>query len=175
MKFAKPELIKSLIFVVIFIVVLTVFDIPMSRNIGKIFQDFKNERELLALEYASGNYFEKSYENYQDLNSKIPSYENILILQGNELALITKLERLANENSLEQNLNMSSMKSNLSSKIEKLNLKIHLTGTYNDLVDYLIELKDMNFEITTAAFDIKKFGKDSLEANLLTNTYWLVD
>lgn len=173
MKLAKPELIKSAIFLAGLLVVLLVFDLPMSKNIKNIYAGLKTEKASLEKEQNSGNLFEKSYQSYQDLSEAIPAYQDLFKQTGQELSLITKLEKLAMTNNLEQHLDLSFQASQFSPAINKLGLKINLKGKFTDIVDYLTALGKMNFEIAVEALDVNQISADLLEVSFLTNTYWL--
>ena len=173
MKLAKPEFIKSAIFLAALLIVLLVFDLPMSKNIKSIYAGLSVEKANLEKEQQAGHFFEQSYQSYQDLSQLVPSYADLFKAEGAELNLITKLEDLASANDLEQHLDLSFQRTVFSPAVNLLGLKINLKGKFADLTEYLAALKKMNFEIAAEAVDVTQIGVDLLEANLLTNTFWL--
>lgn len=171
--FNQSELIKLAIFLVIFILILFIFILPFINLVNNFYDKLAREEKQLAAKYKSGDSFAKTKEDYQALADKIPPYQDLFSPSGQELKLITTLEKLAKTHNLTQKLNLNPTKISYSDQLEALSLELELKGSFNDLIFYLEELSKYNFKLNVSAVNLKQISQDLLEIRLLTNAYWL--
>ncbi len=166
------EIIKIVIFFVIFTLVLVIFNIPGIKKLNRTYQTLKTE-ELALKGLASEQQATEIKQNYELWQKTIPDFPALLPKNGEELALITTLEKLAQDQSLSQKLNLSQTKAEFSEHIDSLSLAIELKGDFLALLNYLTELKKMPLRLSLNSLHLKQTETEILEAQFLTNTYWL--
>ncbi len=137
-------------------------------------------------------------KNMASLSTKVKKVEpfvdklmNVYINQNRELEFITTLEGIASENNISQSLNLNLDNSNQTSSYNIVPLEISASGTYNNLLAYLIALETMNYYINvtswqfsssktvTSGSSVLNAGKQSPSPSgehytlrLAANTYW---
>lgn len=174
-KFNKIEFIRILILIAVLVLVVLIFDIPLYKNISEIYQNLKMKKENFATQLNLGNSVEKSLEDYNKYHEQIPAFEELISKSGDELTLITNLEKLAQSHNLNQSLNLSSSKNQLTEQIETLQIGIDLIGNYQGMVNYIADLEKMNFKVLIKAINISTTLDNQLTAKLLVNSYWFKD
>ena len=93
-------------------------------------------------------------KNMASLSAKVRKIEpfvdrlaEVYINQNRELEFITTLEGIASANNISQSLNLSLDNSNPASGYSTVPLTINASGTYNDLLAYLISLETIKYYI----------------------------
>ena len=161
------------ILLTILLVIIWLFDFPFYRQLNNLSDDFNRAKKDLSLQFKQGNSYEKALTDYQGLYDKIPPFSKVFLADGSQLTLITKLENLATKHNLVQKINLGTQKESLADKIIKLGLNLQLSGSFENLVAYLAELKSLKTSLSVIGLDLKKINNDLLELNLNTQTFWL--
>ncbi|MFA6304674.1 MAG: type 4a pilus biogenesis protein PilO [Patescibacteria group bacterium] len=172
--FFQSEYLKIGSFLLIFLSILIFFNLPPANNINKLFNLLKAEQATLTQQSNQGHNFANSLLDYQKFNEQIPDFKSVFSTAGQELVLITDLEKIAKNNHLKQELNLSESKTNFNENIESLGLNIKLAGSFADLLAYLQELEKIKYRLSVDSVSLIKSENDKgLEIQLLLNTYWL--
>ena len=137
-------------------------------------------------------------KNMSNLSAKVRKIEpqadrlaSVYINQNRELEFITTLEGIASANNVAQSLNLDLDKSNTSSGYNTVPLEINISGSYNNLLAYLISLETMNYYINVTNWQFSSSGNkisgssmldsdnqispqlsESYNLRLTANTYW---
>ena len=138
-------------------------------------------------------------KNMASLSAKVKKIEpfvdrlaEVYINQNRELEFITTLEGIASVNNISQSLNLNLDNSNTASGYKTVPLQISASGTYNDLLSYLISLETIKYYINVTSWQFLSSGTtvssghsvpDDADQNppraiphytlrLAANTYW---
>ena len=100
MKLNSKQITKYLIQLIILFTVLLFIVIPYTHNLNLIYKNYTTEAKSLELKFKTGEDFEQLRNHYDELNNQIPTYEELLLNQGEELTLIQDLEQIAEKYNL---------------------------------------------------------------------------
>lgn len=171
--FNQSELVKLAIFFTIFFFVLFAFNLPFAARVDDFYVKLKTEEQKLAAQYKAGSNLDKTQADYSSIAAHIPEAKDLFTKSGQELKLITDLEKLAAAHNLTQKLNLSPATVKYSDQLEALTLELALKGSFNDLVAYLEDLAKRHFSLNVSGINLMQVNQNLLEIKLLTNTYWL--
>lgn len=175
--FNQSEAVKIGAICLLLILVVLIYDLPIFKTINRWHNDVKGEVLGLEAQSEQGNSFTKASLDWQQASGKLPASGQLLKNSGQELELIKQLEKIASANQLKQELKLSQNYQAWSDKIVLLGISATLTGEFSDLLDYLVELEKLNFQLTVDSVALKPATQaeatDQVEAKLLLNTYWL--
>lgn len=174
MYLSQKQIIKYLILVIILVLVNGLLIIPYFKNIKEIYTTLTKEARALEQKYISGQGIEKSNQDFLTFKDKMPNFDTLFIKQGAELSLITKLEQLAENYNLSQELGLGLEKKQLPSQINRIPFNFTLKGDFINFLNYLIDLNDMNYNLSIQDINIKQLSNRELEFRLLGYTYWFI-
>lgn len=172
MKINTKQITKYLIQLVILAAVLLFFVIPYSSNLNTVHSQFKEEAKQLEIKFKTGEDFNQLANHYDELNEQLPTYDEILLTEGQELGLIEELESIAEKYNLTQTLTLDLQKDQFKPNIKRIPFNFHLNGDYNNILRYLSEISNMNYNLTIQNISFKQSG-DTLSVDILGHTYWL--
>ncbi|MBT3690398.1 type 4a pilus biogenesis protein PilO [bacterium] len=172
MKLNTGQITKYLIQLVILTIVLLFFIFPYSSNLNTVHNQFKSEASQLEIKFKTGEDFNQLAMQYDELNEKIPTLEEILLSEGQELELIEQLETIAEKYNLEQTLTLDLQKDEFRPNIIRIPFNFKIDGDFDDLLKYLSEISSINYNLTIQNINIRQ-NNTSLSADILGYTYWL--
>lgn len=169
------EKIIILIIIIIIAVMAIVFIIikPGISEIKNLSERMEREQKSLEELYLRGQTLTKVKNEYKEIEKDLPSLENVFLLEGKELELITSLEKIAREQKISQEVNLGS-KQNFKDKYELIPVQLYLKGNFLGLVKYLREIEkfDFYFNIDSLNITITSAPEKQISAFLSANTYW---
>lgn len=139
-KFGWLALMAIVLMVVIFALVL-----PYLAKIKGINAEIDSERARLEELYAKGQKLQDSKEKYFTIKEALPQLDEIFIKNNGELTLITKLEKIANENRVDQKIELADKKIEINKNLSKTLISLHVKGNYRNLLSYLQRLETAEF------------------------------
>ncbi len=172
MKSPQQRIVKYLILVLVIIFIFSIFILPNFKKVKKIHNDLTTEAQILEEKYITGQDLEKSSQDYDELENKLPDFDTLFISEGNELSLITKLEQIADNHNLTQELSLALEKKVLSPELKKVSFNFTLSGTFINFLNYLTELSAMNYNLTVQNLNIRQAKEDHMEISLMGYSYW---
>lgn len=145
---------------------------PQYREIEKINQEIFAMRTTLEKKYETTKQMHKSQVNLTTAKKIAAELESLFVKKGEEIKIVTALEKLAEQLSLEQNLSLSSTANKISENLSDLDLQITVAGNFQNLMKYLeaLEKNDFLFAMTDVSL-ISKNGPASLLLSLKAKIY----
>ncbi|MFA6424284.1 MAG: hypothetical protein WCV83_03160 [Candidatus Magasanikbacteria bacterium] len=142
----KRTLIILAVFTVITLTIIFGIIFPTIRYIRNLEEETNSLRVYLEKKYENTRNIRTSKKKIDEIESIVAQYPDLLFYRGDELKLITSLERLASNNKVIQKINSS----NLDKPGETVNFSLTLSGDYQNILKYLssIEKEDFYFTIT---------------------------
>lgn len=179
MKLSQVFMIKIGLLLLISAVIFLAWDWPLIKRINGLYRQQKNQEATLAAAEQQGNSFTKALLDYESYSAQIPACTELFRRRGQELDLIFELEKLAAQSGVKQKLDLAESASDFNEQIIQLPLIMELTGSYNQLYNYLNELKKMNLQLAATGLYLKQPAPNAeniasnLEAKVLAQTFWL--
>lgn len=165
---------KIIILSILIILINVFFNFPYFSNLKEINSRLSQEAINLETAYNQRHSHQRALNRYQEISKEIPSYEELFIIQGNELELIQNLEKLAEQNDLKQEIALSQTIQDKNLKIYQLGLRLSISGNYFDIINYLNDIKEFGYKLTISMLDLQN-AENNLGLTLLASTYWLYD
>lgn len=156
----------------LFLIVGTTIIYPQYREIEKINQEISTIRTALEKKYETAKQMHKSQINLTAAKKISAELQSLFVKKGEEIKIVTALERLAEQLSLEQKLSLSPAANKLNDDLSDLDLQIAVTGNFQNLMKYLesLEKNDYLFAITDVNLSSKN-GPSSLLLSLKAKIY----
>ncbi|HOY56255.1 MAG TPA: hypothetical protein PLH37_02410 [bacterium] len=125
--------------------------IPSVKKIILLNNRIFEERKQLEEIYLKGQSLTEAKEKYTAVKKETTQLDDVFITKGNELGLITALEKIADNNKVIQNLDIDNKKTDPQTKIL---ISLEVRGTYRNLLNYLqaIEALNLYFNIENGSF-----------------------
>jgi len=121
--------------------------------------------------------FSKISQNLSKIESEIDKIDRAFINKNNKLEFITMIEGLAEHNSLslDMNIDFEAIEKN-----KTVPLRLTVIGTYNNLMNFLVSIENLNYYINVNDVSISSAGRSatgnenesSFTMNINSNTYW---
>ncbi len=124
--------------------------LPTIKYIKKLDQETSTLRQYLEKKYENTKTLRTSKEKIEEIQSIVSTYPDDLFYHGDELKLITSLERLAANNRVEQKIDNS----NLDKIGEAVNLSLTVNGDYKNVLQYLSSLEKEKYYFTITNLQI---------------------
>lgn len=122
-------------------VIITTVILPTINYIKNLRDETLNLRQYLDKKYETNHSLLNSKQKIEDVKTSMEEYQNYLFFKGDELALITKLEDLSDQNKLNQKITGT----DLDKPGNTVHISLTLTGNYIDLIKYLLALEKQNY------------------------------
>ena len=161
--------------------------VPSVKQILSLKQNITETQKFMEEQYQKTQRVRQSVHSLDETFEQTKKFNDITINEGDELKVITELEKLAANNSIDQNLKVQKIdpketKDALSEEEKKTpsilrkrpyyTFSFSNTGYFEHLVDYLKEMERMPYylNITSLQFD-KKNNSDLLGLQFDANVY----
>jgi len=112
----------------------------------------------------------KLSEKLKIIKPQIETIENTFINKNRELEFITTLEGIALRNDVIQKLNLNIDK-NFEKNYIKIPLNINVQGTYDNLIDYIVDLENYKYYININSIQFS-FTQDNYSLSISADSYW---
>ena len=162
--------------VVAIISVMTYFIIlPTIQDIQKINDALQRERIDLEKKYLRGQLLNKTIDDFDRVKDKKGLLSTAFIVEGEELAFITQLEQIAEQNQVTQSLKLATEERRQPSNrtYSVLPLTIELTAPFTQTVNYLHDVETLPFYVNTESINISSSGNDQLHTTITATVYML--
>lgn len=156
----------------LFLIVGATIIYPQYRGIEKINQEILAVHKTLEQKFETTKQMHKSQINLIAAKKIGAELQLLFVKKGEEIKLVTALERLAEQLCLEQNLSLSSTANKVSEHLSDFDLQITVVGNFQNLMKYLeaLEKNDYLFAITGVSLNSKN-GPASLLLSLKAKIY----
>lgn len=174
----KNKIILNITSVVVLIAGASYFIIiPTIKAIKKMGSDIDTIRFDLEKKYIKGQSLNKLSNNLKKIESKLDSLDTIFINHNRALEFITTLEGTAADSNITQKINLMTDKALAENQYKKIPLQIMATGSYADILQYIINLETLSYYINITNIDINKTNGDEMHTGqvsvqITANTYW---
>lgn len=146
---------------IIFLIVLCVI-IPTGTYIKRLNDETTTLKNYLEKKYETTSHLKSTIKKIEEIKLVVNDYPQYLFKHGDELALITALENIANKNKVTQKIQSSNL-DQPSSDLVKVSLAI--SGDYEKTLNYLADLEKLNYFL-----NIEKLQLTSAENKQNMNT-----
>jgi Tfp pilus assembly protein PilO len=164
-KIFKLIIIFSLVNIILLVaVVLTAKKLDNTENAIKEFVSSSENKSFRTEELRA------ALDKIRETRKEVSEYDNYLFKPGDELDLITKMEKTAEKNKV----SLLIVNSNLDQIINnKITLNLSVTGKYIDVLNYLLELESQDYLLTVESLDMIPAGnnKESIKMNIIISIY----
>ncbi|MBU1036745.1 hypothetical protein KKF32_01755 [Patescibacteria group bacterium] len=172
MKLSRYEIIKYSILLIILGGAFFFVFLPNFKNIQKINSDLSSQRANLEQQFKAKKNLEEFLADYHSIKSEIPSYEQMFTKEGDELSLITIVENIAIKYNISQDITLGTQKERIDNHLKRMTFNLSVNGDFNNFVNYLLELKLLNYKLIIRSLEIEKLEESKVTAELLGYTYW---
>jgi hypothetical protein len=112
--------------------------------------EIKDYLQELEKKSRGSQNLKESLEHVRSTKITMSDYNKYLFHGGNELALITDLENIANKNKVAQKIESSNL-DNVTDNVITINLNV--SGTYSHTLNYLMDLENYNYFLQIRTLD----------------------
>ena len=128
--------------------------VPTFLQIKQIDRDTYQLRLSLERKNEQATNYRLAMKQIEKLKKEMPPFSDHLFKRGDELKLITTLESLAIKNSVLQKINNSNLDSLTNQKVQ---VSLSLSGTYNNVLNYLSDLEHYNYFMNPTRLSISPY------------------
>lgn len=157
---------------VISVLIALVIIVPSVRQILALEKDITDTQTFFEQQYERSQKMRRSVHNLDSISESSEKYKNAFINEGEELPIITELEKLASKNNIDQNLrvqfvNPKDVKGVPSEETKLLPTQLRnkayytfsfsSTGKFDNLMEYMKKMEQLPyyFSIDSIQFDKK--------------------
>ncbi len=190
---------KNLFFSLLVFIGFVISAVILVNTVNKII-DLKKQINIqyakLDKLYKQGKLIKKIKLDFDKIKPEITLLDNALLREGDELVLITTLEKIALKYNLDQYISMKELPQNGIKDITKIPITVTLNGNFVDVIKYIKELEEQPFYINWQDINITSsvmvsgskqkgriagsgvFGDETLKPGSVSviisgNTYWV--
>jgi len=182
---AKNKIILSVcLFLVICLILLYSIVLPNIKRIKYLQKSIINQKIEAEQNLIEQQNITQVNKKIQQIESQVDTLYSIFINTNKELEFITTLEGIASKNNITQTINLNFDAISTKQSYQEIPLNLDVKGTYNNLINYLIDLETLRYYINIHSFSITMLSsgqspKDgglvaspNYTMNLSANTYW---
>lgn len=116
---------------------------PTTSFIRDLDADTNNLKTYLEQRYDNTRRLRVSLRHMSEIREKVNGYDRHLVQAHDELSVITELEKIAAARTVVQKIENS----NLDTPHDQLRLSLLVTGSFSDVLNYLVDLERMDYFI----------------------------
>ena len=159
--------------------------LPAINDIKKLRAEIINQKVDLEKKLSQEKNMTKLSDKIKKIEPQIDILENIYINKNRQLEFITVLEGIADKQQVAQKIVLNPENETKELNYYKTPLSIVVQGTYNNLINYLINLENINYYINIYSLSLNSSGQSGrtshppggeAEQNLVLRisayTYW---
>ncbi len=136
---------------------------PSVRHMRVIGTDIRDIQTELEQDYKETQAMRRTIRELDTVLEEIVLYEGMVMSIGDELAVITEIERLAKEHNLSQTLGASFQSTADSDvRLPYYNFSIVLNGTFDNVYTYLQTIESRPYYVLINSINISKAGEDNV-------------
>lgn len=135
----------GMLFVLCLLVFLLIF--PSIRRIATLNQTIFKLQHDLELRYERTNNLRKSKINLSKVKQLTKELQTLFLEPNHELDFIVFLEQTARARHLEQNISLLNKQTIKQNKLTALTTQLQVTGNYQDVLAYLLDLEQASLAI----------------------------
>ncbi|HBW73720.1 MAG: hypothetical protein UX20_C0007G0009 [Candidatus Magasanikbacteria bacterium GW2011_GWC2_45_8] len=143
--------------------------LPSVRSITSFNQTIFKLQHDLELRYERTTNLRKSKTNLGKVRQLTSELQTLFLEQGHELDFIVFLEQIARARHLEQNIALPNKQPIKQNKLTALTAQLQVTGSYPDILAYLLDLEQAKLAIQLSGITITGGGHNSTNRQV-TNT-----
>lgn len=147
-----------------FILISLLIIFPNYQNIKQTNQRIFDLRTQLEIKYAGAKQVHRVQIKFGEAKKITNDFADKFLKKGQELALITKLEALAEQHNLTQNISLNPEPQAFKKDMFFLETSITLTGAFKDIMDYLDSLNKDTYFISLTNLNFTKGGAKEILA-----------
>jgi len=160
----KTKIIISIIIFVISIFSIVFFIVvPSIKDIRKIKNDIKDQQIDLEEKYLKGQSLRRLSTKIKQVEEEIKVLDQVFVDKHNGLDFITALENIANKNNITQKLNLVSPDEIDEDVIIKNNIQLSSKGSFDNIVNYLLDLEALNYYVNINRLEISSSKRDGTD------------
>jgi Tfp pilus assembly protein PilO len=154
---------------IILLIVLGII-IPTARYITRLNNETATLKEYLERKYEATTHLRSSIKQIEEIKLAVNEYPKYFFKPGDELALITALENIANKNKVTQRIENSNLDQKAS---ESIKVSLSVNGKYEKTLNYLSDLEKLNYFINIEKIQLTSAGLKPGESasSTLANLY----
>ncbi len=128
---------------ILLVVILVIF--PMTRRITTVNRESSERRETLAAEHTTPINLREIIQTIRTLKTTTAVYPEHLFRAGDELTLITALEKIATQHQVSQKIETANFDA---VNNQKASISVTVNGSYTAIMRYLTDVEGMPYFIT---------------------------
>ena len=159
------------------VIIAGIIIVPTIKQILSLKNSITDTQKFLEEQYDKTQRMRRSVHSLDEIIAQTEKFQNIAIQEGEELKVITELERLATNNDIEQSLRVQKIDpkeiKGLPSEEEKklppilkkapyYTFSFSNTGDFKDHIAYLKELEKLPYYLNINALQFEKKGTDGI-------------
>lgn len=140
--------------------------IPSIQKIKELSSSIYEKRTEMEKMYVEGQYYKKSLSTFNQIKSELEELNKIFVQKGNEIFFVTNIEEIASLHNVDQTIKLGAQIPVESETNTPLGLQITLQGDFENLIEYLAELEQINYYIN---IDSIRLSTDSSSLRIKTD------
>lgn len=157
---------------ILFIIVSATIIYPQYREIEKINKEIFGIRTTLEKKYETAKQMHKSQINLATAKKMSNELQSLFLKKGEEIKIVTTLEKMAEQSSLEQTFSLGSTSNKIKENLSDLDLRLTATGDFQNLMRYLEALEKNDYLLNISEINLSsKSGTASLVLSLKAKIY----
>ena len=110
-------------------------------------------------------------QDFRSIENRISAFDSVIIPSEKSLEFVSSLEEIANASSVTQDLSLSPLTD--SAEVQEVPLAITLTGTINQVIQYLSRLESSPYYVSPLSMVIFPIADEIVQMDIQTKTYWI--
>lgn len=137
--------------------------IPTIRDMKEISIEIQKEKEALEKKFQKGQLADKVNEEFKKIEPRQKEIEMMFIVPGDELALITQFEKIAQKYNLEPEftkiqentkMNVKNKETTSQKKLKKMPIETHLNGDFIQTMKYIADIETLKYYYNISSISI---------------------
>lgn len=147
---------------------------PTVKTILSLGSDISQIQQSMEEKYEISQKLRRSFQEIDEVEKNTAKYSQAYIKKGDELGVITDLEKIATENNIVQNMNMTLVENQGTDKVampEYYRISFVNNGSFTDQISYLEALNKLPYYLIIQNINLEKRNKKINEINPLTLSF----
>jgi len=140
----KIYILSSTALIILFVLLVFVI-IPFHNQINSYNNEIYDQRVQLAIQKQQRENIEETQRDYNKIKNEVDKISKVFIRKDKTLNLISDLEIIAAQKNIDQKIAITSNAETAPSNT--LDLKISLTGSFTNIVQYLVKLEKLDYYV----------------------------
>lgn len=173
-KLKNLKYLLSLVIVVIASFVIFIFyTLPNIQEIKLLSQKFYSYRLYLEKLYFEGQLLKNVVKELKEIEPHLQELSQVIVGKNDELAFITSLEKLAENNKINQSFNLNPNGQVTKNTYRIVPIQINFQSDFSQLIKYLMDTDKLDYYINIKSLTVNRAGNTSnINNSIEANTYW---